>query len=424
MSARGVLSAASVECAKLSAQAKVWGTLGACVLGPVVFVVAVKVQSSLPVDTLFGRWAKASGFADPLVVLGFASQWALPAIASVVGGDVFAVPKISYGTWKTLLDMRSRTRVEIFAGKALAALAFATVAVVVLGASGLVAGALLVGRQPLVGLSGTSFPPGRALVLVTYAWASVLPPTFGVLFRRDVLPRARQGAALPGWVSPWCSASSWSSRRCSISPRPCGSACSRRASAHGTGSSPSTPSTVPWSTAPESAPRISPRRSSPPTCRCAGGTSEADVGRSWQEAAILAGALGLALATPGCRDAGVTAARLEKSVGPTFANLVRLQMVTLGLTAPSVRSTARCHKFGVGAGTTGAGDWVCAIVWAGPGRMPSMTDTYDLGVTSDGCYTAATEGGESNVGGPTLIGPDGRTVTNLIYTFEGCFDTT
>jgi hypothetical protein len=43
-------------------------------------------------------------------------------------------------------------------------------------------------------------------------------------------------------------------------------------------------------------------------------------------------------------------------------------------------------------------------------------------VTTDGCYTATVEG--ESLGGPTVKRSDGRDVKNLLYVFEGCFDTT
>jgi ABC-2 type transport system permease protein len=135
------------------------------------------VQSSLPEDTLFGRSVKESGFAVSLVVLGFAALWILPAVTSIVGGDVFAAED-RHATWKTLLT-RSRTRSEVFAGKVVTALAFATLSVAVLAVSSVAAGVLIIGPRPLIDLSGMLLSPSRALVRVALAWASVLPPTLG-----------------------------------------------------------------------------------------------------------------------------------------------------------------------------------------------------------------------------------------------------
>lgn len=65
--------------------------------------------------------------------------------------------------------------------------------------------------------------------------------------------------------------------------------------------------------------------------------------------------------------------------------------------------------------------WLCTLVWRSP-QHRTLRDTYDLFVTTDGCYTATVSG--ENLGGPILQTPDGGQVRNLLYTFEGCFDTT
>jgi len=193
VSARGVLATVRMECAKLAAQPKVWAVLGTCLAGPFAFAAAMKLQSSLPEDTLFGRSVKASGFAVPLVVLGFAASWGFPALTSVVGGDVFS-SEDRYGTWPTVLT-RSRTRAEIFAGKVLTALTFSLLAVAVLAIGSVLAGALVIGRQPLLGLSGMQLEPGRALVLVVAAWGSVLPPVFAFTALAVLLSVATRSSA-------------------------------------------------------------------------------------------------------------------------------------------------------------------------------------------------------------------------------------
>jgi ABC-2 type transport system permease protein len=177
MSAGGVLTVAGVEWAKLSAQFKVRIALAACVAGPFAFAAAMCLQSSVPSDTLFGRAVTDSGFALPLVVLGFAALWAFPVLASIVGGDLFAAED-RYGTWTTVLT-RSRSRAEVFAGKALTALAFSLIAVAALGASSIAAGTLVIGRQPLINLSGIVLMPAPALARVALAWTTVLLPTLG-----------------------------------------------------------------------------------------------------------------------------------------------------------------------------------------------------------------------------------------------------
>ncbi|MFE4957331.1 hypothetical protein ACFRCW_25400, partial [Streptomyces sp. NPDC056653] len=60
------------ELVKLVSQWRIRLLVLACWIVPGLFVAAVSQQSTLPVDTLFGRWMHATGWAGPLVILGFA----------------------------------------------------------------------------------------------------------------------------------------------------------------------------------------------------------------------------------------------------------------------------------------------------------------------------------------------------------------
>ncbi len=143
------------------------------------------------------------------------------------------------------------------------------------------------------------------------------------------------------------------------------------------------------------------------------------------------GSCGLAVAIAavlltGCGHSPVTAARLEGAVAPTFANLVHLQLDRLGLppiAASRIKVTASCRKLATWSGRTGSGEWVCTLGWYGPNGS-ALIDRYDLFVAADGCYTATVDGAEAHLGGPTLRAASGRDVRNLLYTFEGCFNTT
>ncbi len=144
---------------------------------------------------------------------------------------------------------------------------------------------------------------------------------------------------------------------------------------------------------------------------------------------LLAGGLVVVLvgAVSRPRSGGVTGRRLEDAVAPTFANLIHLQRSILNLPAvdaATLRASAECHKVGGAKDARGAGDWTCIVLWVTPGQRTPLHDAYDLSVTPDGCYTATAEGSEAHIGGPTLTARDGKTVTNLLYAFEGCFDTT
>jgi len=129
-----------------------------------------------------------------------------------------------------------------------------------------------------------------------------------------------------------------------------------------------------------------------------------------------------AVAASFCGRSPITAERIERAVEPTFANLVEVQVASLKIPpkkASDFDVTASCRRVASGA-DAGAGDWVCRLRWLGPDREP-LKDTFDVVITTDGCYTATVEG--EQLGGLTLKASDGRDVRNLLHTFEGCFDT-
>jgi ABC-2 type transport system permease protein len=176
--ARGVMRAAAVEGRKLALQAQSWIVLAVCAASPFAFVGAMRAQSSVPSDTLFGRLVHESGFATPLVILGFAGLWGLPVLAGVAGGDMFA-SEDRHRTWAAVLT-RSRSRAEIFAAKVAVAFGFATLALLLLAVSSAAAGVLLVGTQPLVDLSGLELSASEAFGRVAVAWLSVVPAYFAI----------------------------------------------------------------------------------------------------------------------------------------------------------------------------------------------------------------------------------------------------
>jgi ABC-2 type transport system permease protein len=162
------------ELFRLRHQLRIRIAFAVCLLGPPVLALVLRAQTGLPTDTLFGRYVKDSGFALPLLLLGFAGTWAFPLVTSIVAGDVFATED-GHGTWQALLT-RSRTRGEVFTGKVVAALLTSVALLAVAAGSSLVAGLALAGDRPLLGLSGTALSPGRACGLVLLSWATELPP--------------------------------------------------------------------------------------------------------------------------------------------------------------------------------------------------------------------------------------------------------
>jgi len=414
-----------VELRKLAAQVTVRAVAAVCLLGPFAFVAVLKLASAVPTDTLFGRWAQTSGFAVPLVVLGFAGSWGLVLVTSLVAGDIFA-SEDRYGTWKTVLT-RSCSRADVFAGKALAAVTYSVAMVSLLAASSLAAGALVVGMQPLVGLSGTLVEPGRLVSLVLASWASVLVPMLGftcvgllfsVTTRSTVvgvlgpavvglamqlvsligggqLVRAlllttpfdawhglfqehpyyrplEQGALVATVYAAGCLACAWQLfRRRSYAGEAAG--------AHGRWSVPAH-----------------------------GGVA-------------VAAMLALLVAVSRVGASPITAERLEGSIAPTFSHLVVVQQRLLGRRVPagsSVTVLPTCGRGGSSAPGRGAGDdWLCSLSLVGP-SLAQQPVNYDVNVRANGCYTA--DGPPAVVGRLTLRGPHGRKLVNPLYQFDGC----
>ena len=132
--------------------------------------------------------------------------------------------------------------------------------------------------------------------------------------------------------------------------------------------------------------------------------------------------MAITVAASGCGSSPVTSDRVEGAIERTFANLVQVQVGWLGLppmTASQFEVTAACSKPSA-VNSVGAGEWVCRVRWLSPDRQ-TLRDTLDLSVTADGCYSATPEG--EHLGGPTLKTSKGTDVRNLLYSFEGCFDT-
>jgi ABC-2 type transport system permease protein len=173
----GALTALRWEVRKLRAQYRARVALVGAALLPVVVVVVIHGQSRPPKDTLFGRFATTNAFALALLVLGFASQWVLPLLTAIVAGDIFA-SEDQHGTWKTVLT-RSTSRAQLFWAKVVTAGGFAVLVLALLATSTIVSSLLVVGHQPLSGLSGQTVPAGEALRLVAASWATVLPALLG-----------------------------------------------------------------------------------------------------------------------------------------------------------------------------------------------------------------------------------------------------
>lgn len=173
----GVGAAVGWELTKLAAQARARWTLLGCAIAPALIVVVLHQQQRPPKDTLYGRYIHESGYAVPLLVLGFAAQWVLPLLTALVAGDIFA-SEDQHGTWKTVLT-RSVSRTQMFWAKTTTAALFAVAAWALLTISTVAASLLVVGHQPLVGLTGQLIDPVTAFELVMASWATALAPLLG-----------------------------------------------------------------------------------------------------------------------------------------------------------------------------------------------------------------------------------------------------
>lgn len=103
-----------------------------------------------------------------------AGQWVLPLLTAIVAGDIFA-SEDQHSTWKTVLT-RSTSRTQLFWAKTIAAVAFAIAVLVVLATSTIVSNIVIIGHQPLIGLTGQRIPSGAATRLVIESWATALAP--------------------------------------------------------------------------------------------------------------------------------------------------------------------------------------------------------------------------------------------------------
>jgi ABC-2 type transport system permease protein len=167
------------ELRKLALQKRTYLGLGAATAVPLIFVAALMLQNGSPNDVAFGKYVRESGLAIPLVLLLFSSVWLFPLVTALVAGDIVAAEDHN-GTLKTILT-RSLDRGQVFAGKALAALTYAALALLLMGTVAVVAGSLKSGFHGLISLSGTHVSAAHALGLVAASFAIYLVPIAAVV---------------------------------------------------------------------------------------------------------------------------------------------------------------------------------------------------------------------------------------------------
>ena len=94
----GALVVWRLELAKLSGLLRVRALILGCLIIPFLALVGLNLQSATPGDTPFGQWVHVSGFALPMVILGFGGQWLLPVLTAIVAGDIFS-SEDHFGRW-------------------------------------------------------------------------------------------------------------------------------------------------------------------------------------------------------------------------------------------------------------------------------------------------------------------------------------
>ena len=420
------------EAIKLLSQWRIRLLVLGCWTTPAIFVLAVSQQSSLPTDTLFGRWMHSTGWAGSLVMLGFSGSWALPLVASVVAGDVFS-SEDRLGTWRHLL-VAVRSPGRIFAAKGLASLSVVLLLVTGLAASSTVAGLAAVGDRPLVGISGQLLPPAEVAGRVVLAWLCVLAPTLALaaigLIGSIALGRSPIGLLLAALVA-------LTMQVAQVLPLPVAA----RVALPGY-------SFVAWNGL-----FGSPIQSEPLLIGVAVSLLWAAVAtalayvlfrkrdftnthdKSTRQAVSrgllpLAGLFAVSVAvvdlSTGATVTGIDQHKVQSSVAVAFAHLYRMQTEELNrpdVTEAQLSTSASCNRGGGMIAPSGAGnDWRCTISWHLPGVAAATgTAIYQLDVSPSGRYIADGDGPQE-VNGYFMLHTSSGDSPNPLWQFDGVVD--
>lgn len=420
------------ELVKLVSQWRIRLLVLACWIAPALFVAAVSQQSTLPSDTLFGRWMHATGWAGTLVMLGFAGTWALPLLTSVVAGDVFA-SEDRLGTWRHLL-VAVRSPRRIFAAKALASLTVILLLVAGLAASSTAGGIVAVGNQPLAGLDGHLLSPADAAGEVLLAWICVLAPTLALaaigLLGSVTLGRSPMGLLLPALVA-------LAMQLAQMMPLPVAVRLALPSYAfiawNGLFTSPMQLGplligigvSLLWAvTATVLAYVLFLRRDfTNPTYDGSG--RRAVIAAGLPLAGLVAVTVAVLATASGASGSGIEQDKVQRSVATAFAHLYRLQTEQLNrpaVTEAQLKATATCDKGSVKVAAEGPGnDWRCVVSWHLPGIEVVGTAIYQLDLTPDGRFMADGDG-PKEVNGYFLVRTPTGDAPNPLWQFDGNVD--
>jgi ABC-2 type transport system permease protein len=169
------------ELVKLRYQKRTYLGLGASVLVPIMFVLAIHFRNGgdRHGDFAFSSYLDRSGLAVPLVLLLFGAVWLFPLITALVAGDIIASEDHN-GTLKTIFT-RSLERGQIFTGKTLAAATYAVAAIFLSGTVAVIAGSIQSGFNSLQSLSGTVVSAPKALELTYVSLLVYLMPIAAIV---------------------------------------------------------------------------------------------------------------------------------------------------------------------------------------------------------------------------------------------------
>jgi ABC-2 type transport system permease protein len=168
------------ELRKLVSQVRTYLGLGLLTVLPLIFVVFESFhQQRDRHENIFAAQITQSGLATPVLMLLFMSGFFLPVVAALVGGDIVS-NEDGNGTLKTILT-RSVDRGQVFAAKALAAMTYALLAVLVAATVSTVAGLASWGFHSITTYSGTVVSAPEGLLLVFAANMAYLIPLFAIV---------------------------------------------------------------------------------------------------------------------------------------------------------------------------------------------------------------------------------------------------
>jgi ABC-2 type transport system permease protein len=371
----------------------------------------------------------ATGWAGPLVMLGFAGTWALPLLTSLVAGDVFAAED-RLGTWRHLL-VAVRSPRRIFVAKALASLTVILLLVAGLAVSSTAGGLATVGNHALVGLDGHLLAPADAAGKVLLAWVCVLAPTLALaaigLLGSVTLGRSPMGLLLPALVAlamqlaqllplpiavrlalPGYAFIAWNGLFTSpeqLGPLLIGIAVS-----------------LVWAVSATTLAYLLFLRRDFTNLNDDGAGRRAITAGALPLAGLLAvtvAVLSLTITGPG---AGIRPDKVQRSLATAFAHLYRVQTGQLhrpDVTEAQLAATAACTKGGGRVAAQGPGnDWRCVVSWHLPGTAASGNAIYQLDIAVDGRFVADGDG-PKEVNGYFVVQTPTGDAPNPLWQFDG-----